>query len=117
MPVEGELESEDQSQSKDVAAETPPTRSSTVIENPVEASPEDDWVAQLLQHTIDLPILASAVEAQDPADAADTLETLDESDAADVLEEMDVANAADALQSFDTSLRVRRLASLANVLG
>ena len=112
MPVEGELGSEGQSQSKDVAAKTPPTRSSTVIENPVEASPEDDWVAQLLQHTIDLPILASAVEAQDPADAADTLETLDEGDAADVLEEMDVANAADALSHMVGPLAVSVLEDL-----
>jgi magnesium transporter len=97
MPVEREFESEDRTRPEELETETPPTRSSTVIENPAEASPEDDRVARLLQHTIDLPILASAVEAQDPADAADTLEKLDEGDAADVLEEMDVANAADAL--------------------
>ena len=41
------------------------------IENPVEASPEDERVAELLEHTLDVPILASAIEAQDAADAAD----------------------------------------------
>ena len=61
-------------------------RRSTVIENPGETSPEDDHVRRLLQHTIDVPVLASAVEAQDPADAADTLETLDGGEAAGVLD-------------------------------
>ena len=65
-------------------------RSETVIDNPVDSSPEDDLVAQLLEHSLDVSILASAVEAQQPADAADTLETLDESEAADILEEMEL---------------------------
>jgi magnesium transporter len=111
MSGERESEPEDRSRAKDAAAETP-TRPSTVIENPAESSPEDHWVAQLLQHTIDLPILASAVEAQDPADAADTLETLDEGDAADVLEEMDVANAAEALSHMVGPLAVSVLEDL-----
>ena len=67
------------------------------IENPVEASPEDERVAQLLEHTLDVPVLASAVEAQEAADAADTLESLRESDAVELLEEMDLESAADAL--------------------
>ena len=67
------------------------------IENPAEASPEDKRVAQLMEHTLDVPVLASAVEAQDAADAADTLESLTESDAVDILEEMDLESAADAL--------------------
>ncbi|MDE0889635.1 MAG: magnesium transporter [Phycisphaerales bacterium] len=111
MSGERESEPEDRSRAKDAAAETS-TRPSTVIENPAESSAEDHWVAQLLQHTIDLPILASAVEAQDPADAADTLETLDEGDAADVLEEMDVANAAEALSHMVGPLAVSVLEDL-----
>ena len=67
------------------------------IENPVESSPEDDRVAELMEHTLDVPVLASAVEAQEPADAAETLETLTESDAADILEKMDIESAAEAL--------------------
>ncbi len=67
------------------------------IENPIESSPEDDRVAELMEHTLDVPILASAVEAQEPADAAETLEALTESDAADILEEMDLESAAEAL--------------------
>jgi magnesium transporter len=111
MSGERESEPEDRSRAKGAAAETP-TRPSTIIENPAESSPEDHWVAQLLQHTIDLPILASAVEAQDPADAADTLEALDEGDAADVLEEMDVANAAEALSRMVGPLAVSVLEDL-----
>ena len=67
------------------------------IENPVESSPEDDRVAELMEHTLDVPVLASAVEAQEPADAAETLEALPESDAADILEKMDIESAAEAL--------------------
>ena len=67
------------------------------IENPLESSPEDELVAELMEHTIDVPVLASAVEAQEPADAAETLETLPESDAADILEKMDLESAAEAL--------------------
>ena len=35
----------------------------TIIENPVEDSPEDIRVAELLEHSIDVPVLASAVDA------------------------------------------------------
>ncbi|MCH2160808.1 MAG: magnesium transporter [Phycisphaerales bacterium] len=68
-----------------------------VIENPTMTSPEDDHVAALLEHSLDVSILASAVEAQEAPDAADTLESLDEGDAAQVLEEMDLDSAAEAL--------------------
>ena len=64
-------------------------RSETVIDNPADSSPEDEVVAQLLEHSLDLTILASAVQAQQPADAADTLETLDESEAAQVRVDID----------------------------
>ena len=87
-------------------------RRSTVIENPGETSPEDDHVRRLLQHTIDVPVLASAVEAQDPADAADTLETLDGGEAAGVLEEMEIANAAEALSHMVGPLAVSVLEDL-----
>ncbi|MBQ71597.1 MAG: magnesium transporter [Planctomycetaceae bacterium] len=88
-------------------------RSETVIDNPVDSSPEDDLVAQLLEHSLDVSILASAVEAQQPADAADTLETLDESEAADILEEMELDNAADALSNMVAPLAVSVLEDLA----
>ena len=68
-----------------------------VIENPALTSPEDEVVAALLEHSLDVPVLASAVEAQEAADAADTLEALDEGDAAQILEEMDLDSAAEAL--------------------
>ncbi len=112
MTPERESEPEDRPRSEDVGGEPRPTPPSTVIENPAEASAEDHRVARLLQHTIDLPILASAVEAQDPADAADTLEALDEGDAADVLEEMEVANAAEALSHMVGPLAVSVLEDL-----
>ncbi|MCP4940080.1 MAG: hypothetical protein GY921_12895, partial [Phycisphaeraceae bacterium] len=90
----------------------PRDRRSTVIENPADASPEDHHVRRLLQHTIDVPVLASAVEAQDPADAADTLETLDGGEAAGVLEEMEIANAAEALSHMVGPLAVSVLEDL-----
>lgn len=84
----------------------------TVIDNPAEASLEDRRVAELLEHSIDVPVLASAVGAQEPADAADTLEGLDESEAADVLEEMDVDDAAIALSHMVAPLAMSVLEDL-----
>ena len=89
-------------------------RPETVIDNPVDSSPEDDRVAALLEHSLDVSVLASAVEAQQAADAADTLEALDESEAADILEEMEVENAADALSHMVAPLAVSVLEDLAS---
>ncbi len=86
--------------------------SETVIENPAEDSPEDVRVARLLEHSIDVPALASAVDAQDAADAADTLESLEEGEAAEVLEEMGLENAADALSHMVAPLAVGVLEDL-----
>ncbi len=88
-------------------------RPETVIDNPVDSSPEDQRVAELLEHSLDVSILASAVEAQQPADAADTLEALDEAEAADILEQMEVENAADALSRMVAPLAVSVLEDLA----
>ena len=60
-------------------AESPPERDlerepETHIEEVGEASPHDERVAELIEHTIDVPVLAEAVEQQEAADAADTLE-------------------------------------------
>ena len=68
-----------------------------VIDHPSALSAEDLRVARMLEHTIDVPELASAVEAQESADAADTLEALSDSDAAQVLGKMGVESAAEAL--------------------
>ncbi len=76
------------------------------IEDVSEASPQDERVAQLIEHTIDIPVLAEAVEQQEAADAADTLETLDEDQAADVLGEMGSAAAAGALAEMRVPLAV-----------
>ena len=70
------------------------------IEDPTGLSEEDLRVALLLQGPTDLPTLASAVEAQEAADAADTLEILDESEAADLLETMDIESASEALSEM-----------------
>jgi magnesium transporter len=87
--------------------ETPPQPDPTShIEDVGEASPRDERVAELIEHTIDVPVLASAVEQQEAADAADTLETLAEEEAADVLEQMDDQAAADALAEMQTPLAV-----------
>jgi magnesium transporter len=71
-----------------------------------ETSPHDERVAELIEHTIDVPVLAEAVELQEAADAADTLETLPEEEAADVLEQMDAQAAADALAEMRSPLAV-----------
>ena len=76
------------------------------IEDAGEASLHDERVAELIEHTIDLPVLAEAVEQQQAADAADTLEALAEDEAADVLERMDDHAAAEALAEMQTPLAV-----------
>ncbi len=87
--------------------ETPPDHpSDSHIEDVGETSPKDERVAELIEHTIDVPVLASAVEQQEAADAADTLETLAEEEAADVLEQMDVRSAAEALAEMQAPLAV-----------
>jgi Mg/Co/Ni transporter MgtE len=88
-------------------AETPPEHEPTShIEDVGEASPQDERVAELIEHTIDVPVLAEAVEQQEAADAADTLETLAEEEAAEVLEQMDDRAAAEALSEMQTPLAV-----------
>ena len=60
-------------------------------------SPEDERVADLMSHTIDISALATAVTKQKAADAADTLEDLDDLEAAEVIELMEDQSASDAL--------------------
>jgi magnesium transporter len=91
------------------------TPTSSAVEQAMESTAEDLRVEQLLQHSIDVPILAEAVEAQEAADAADTLETLEaaeEGQAAEVLGEMDVESAAEALAHMLTPLGVGVLEDL-----
>ncbi|MHC4910553.1 MAG: magnesium transporter [Planctomycetota bacterium] len=76
----------------------------TQIDDPTATSPEDERVARLLAHTIDVPVLAEAVEQQEAPDAADTLEDLEEEEAADVLVEMDDRSAAEALAEMEDPL-------------
>jgi magnesium transporter len=82
----------------------PEQEPSSHIEDVGEASPEDERVAELIEHTIDVPVLAEAVERQEAADAADVLETLAEEEAADVLEQMDDRAAAEALAEMQAPL-------------
>lgn len=63
-------------------------------------------VAAMLEHTIDVPLLAEAVGRLHAADAADALETLDDEEAVDVIEQMDEQAAADALAEMQTPLAV-----------
>ena len=77
------------------------------VEDVAETSPHDERVAALLEHSIDVPVLAEAVEQQEAADAADTLETLPEEEAAEVLEQMDDQSAAEALAEMQAPLAVR----------
>ena len=77
------------------------------VEDVAEPSPHDERVAALLEHSIDVPVLAEAVEQQEAADAADTLETLPQEEAAEVLEQMDDQSAAEALAEMQAPLAVR----------
>jgi len=72
----------------------------------------DAHVERLLQQSIDVPELASAVQRQEPADAADTLERLEEDEAADVLGEMEDKLAADALGEMEPALAMGVLEDL-----
>ncbi len=87
----------------------PPVESAPTshVEDVAETSPHDERVAALLEHSIDVPVLAEAVEQQEAADAADTLETLPEEEAAEVLEQMDDQSAAEALAEMQAPLAVR----------
>ena len=82
------------------------------VENPQEATEEDDRVTALLAKSIDVPIFADAVEAQEAPDAADTLEGLGTVQAAEVIEEMETESAAEALAHMHPSLAVSVLEDL-----
>ena len=69
-------------------------------------SPEDERVAALMSHTIDISALATAVTKQKAADAADTLEDLNDEEAAEVIELMDDQAASSALAEMETPLAV-----------
>lgn len=76
----------------------------STVEDVSDPSPHDQRVAELMSHTIDVPVLASAVELQAAADAADTLEDLEEDEAAEVLHEMKDRAAASALSEMEMPL-------------
>jgi magnesium transporter len=78
----------------------------TFVEVAESLSPEDERVAELLAHTIDVSALATAVTKQKAADAADTLEDLDDVEAAEVIELMEDRAAADALSEMEVPLAV-----------
>ncbi len=82
------------------------------VENPVEDSEQDERVAELLESSIDVPVFADAVEAQEAPDAADTLEGLGIVQAAEVIEEMETESAAEALAHMHPSLAVGVLEDL-----
>jgi magnesium transporter len=83
------------------------------IEDATDPSPADERVAQILAHTIDVAVLASAVEQQEAADAADTLETLDPEELREVLRQMEDQAAAEALAEMPLPLAVSAMALLA----
>ncbi|MCA9283960.1 MAG: magnesium transporter [Phycisphaerales bacterium] len=100
-----------------MSPESEPRPTETVIESPVQDTPEDLRVAELLARAevddvLNVAEFAEAVGQQEAADAADTLESLEEDQAVDVIEEMDEAAAADALVHMDVSLAVSVLEDL-----
>ena len=83
-----------------------------VVTDDADADPDAERVAQLIANTIDVPVLAEAINRQDAADAADTLETLREEDASDLLVAMDTSAAADALAEMEGPLAASVLEDL-----
>ena len=83
-----------------------------IVEITETLSPEDEHVAELMSHTIDVSALASAVTKQKAADAADTLEDLDDDEAAEVIELMDDRSAADALAEMEEPLAITIIGDL-----
>jgi magnesium transporter len=77
-----------------------------LIEVTEVASLENEHVADLMSHTIDISALAIAVTKQKAADAADTLEDLADDEAAEVIELMEDQAAADALAEMEVPLAV-----------
>ena len=62
-----------------------------------EPSAEERRIAELLAHTIDVPVLAEAVARQQAADAADVLEDIEDEEAVEILGQLDDHAAAEAL--------------------
>jgi magnesium transporter len=60
-------------------------------------TPENERVAELMAHTIDVPVLAEAVARQQAADAADVLEDIEDEEAVEILGQLDDHAAAEAL--------------------
>jgi magnesium transporter len=85
-----------------------------IVEVTETVSPEDERVADLMAHTIDIPALATAVTKQKAADAADTLEDLDDTEAAEVIELMEDQSAADALAEMEVPLAVTIIEDLSD---
>lgn len=83
-----------------------------IVEITEAVSPEDEHVAELMSHTIDVSALATAVTKQKAADAADTLEDLDDEEAAEVIGLMDDRSASDALAEMEEPLAVTILEDL-----
>ncbi|MBC8309637.1 MAG: magnesium transporter [Planctomycetes bacterium] len=83
-----------------------PTEDDKIVEVTETVSPEDQHVANLLAHTIDISALATAVTKQKAADAADTLEDLDDLEAAELIELMEDQSAAEALSEMEVPLAV-----------
>ena len=89
-----------------MAVDKLPTDVAQTVEVAQGVSPEDQHVADLMSHTIDISALASAVTKQKAADAADTLEDLDDEEAAEVIELMEDQSAAEALSEMEVPLAV-----------
>ena len=77
-----------------------------IVEVTETVSPEDQHVANLMAHTIDISALATAVTKQKAADAADVLEDLGDVEAAELIELMEDQSAADALAEMEVPLAV-----------
>lgn len=87
-------------------------RESSRLDSVSEATPQEQRVSELLEHSAAPPALAEAVEQLEAPDAADTLEAMPERKAAAVLELMDAAAAAEALSYMNTPMALGVLEEL-----
>ncbi|MEM7227847.1 MAG: magnesium transporter [Planctomycetota bacterium] len=98
------MDAEPNDQANDV--DTPTVESGGNITDIRNTSAADERVAELMAHTIDVPVLASAVQLQKAADAADILEDLEDVEAVELLTQMDDQKAAEALAEMESPLAV-----------
>ncbi|MBL1218734.1 MAG: magnesium transporter [Planctomycetes bacterium] len=87
------------------------------LEDVTTDSPDEERVAEMLEHSLDIDVFAPAVETLEAPDAADALEELDPDDAADVVYQMDDAVSARDIAEMQRPIAVMVLVDLSEDYG